>query len=63
MRNPAKAMTDTFLNVLLMHGFRDTDEKLMDAFDNSPNFDPFVFDAAYDVLIEDVQKYVKPLKG
>jgi len=56
--NHGKKMSDLFLNVVLMHGFRETDERLFAAFDSGNDFDPFAFDATYEVLIEDVQRYV-----
>jgi hypothetical protein len=58
--NSAKRMSDLFLNVVLMHGFRETDERFFTAFNNGGDFDPFAFDATYDVLIEDVQRYILP---
>ena len=58
--NHAKRMSDLFLNVVLMHGFHETDERFFTAFNSGRDFDPFAFDATYDVLIEDVQRYIPP---
>ena len=58
MRNEAKEMTTFFLNIALMHGFRETDEALMNAFDSGEPFQPERFDAAYEMLTADVARYV-----
>lgn len=56
--NEHKKAVDLFLNVALMHGFRNIDEKLMDYFDGEYDADIDEFDAAYQYLLHDVQKYI-----
>jgi len=58
MKNEAKEMTNFFLNIALMHGFREADEALMNAFNSGEPFQPERFDAAYELLIADVARYV-----
>lgn len=58
MRNEAKEMTTFFLNLMLMYGFREADEALSDAFNSGEPFHPERFDAAYELLIAEVARYV-----
>jgi len=60
MKNEAKEMTDFFLNIALMHGFRETDQALLDAVNSGQPFHTERFDAAYELLIADVARYVPP---
>jgi len=57
MEERTKAL-DLFLNIALMHGFRNVDEKLMDYFQGKYEGDIDEFDAAYQYLLHDVQKYI-----
>lgn len=58
MKNEVKEMTNVFLNLALMHGFRETDEALLQALDSGEEYSIERFDAAYQLLIADVARYV-----